>query len=97
MMPFWVPIILQAYLYSPAPGIRHILDHQVFSGGTVHKLLKQRMLLKDLSLKKIFLNKFIYLCIYFWLHWVFVAVCRLSLVVESGGYSSLRCADFSLR
>ena len=27
---------------------------------------------------------FIYLFIYFWLHWVFVAVCGLSLVVASG-------------
>ena len=35
--------------------------------------------------------------IYFWLHWVFVAVHRLSLVVVSGGYSSLWCAGFSLR
>ena len=36
------------------------------------------------------------LFIYFWLRWVFVAACRLSLVV-SRGYSSLRCAGFSLR
>ena len=35
--------------------------------------------------------------IYFWLCWVFVAVRGLSLVVVSGGYSSLRCAGFSLR
>ena len=34
--------------------------------------------------------------IYFWLHWVFVAVRRLSLVAVSGGYSSLWCAGFSL-
>ena len=34
--------------------------------------------------------------IYFWLGWVFVAACRLSLVVESRGYSSLQCAGFSL-
>ena len=33
---------------------------------------------------------------YFWLHWVFVAACGLSLVVESRGYSSLWCAGFSL-
>ena len=25
----------------------------------------------------------------FWLHWVFIAVCRLSLAAASGGYSSL--------
>ena len=36
------------------------------------------------------------LFIYFWLCWVFVAVHKLSLVVVSGGYSSLRCTGFSL-
>ena len=30
---------------------------------------------------------FTYLFIYFWLCWVLVAACRLSLVVASGGYS----------
>ena len=34
---------------------------------------------------------------YFWLCWVFVALCRLSLVAASMGYSSLQCAGFSLR
>ena len=37
------------------------------------------------------------LFIYFWLRWVFVAVRGLSLVVVSGGYSSLRCTGFSSR
>ena len=43
-----------------------------------------------------FKNRFIYL-FYFCLSWVFVAVCRFSLVVANGGYSSLQCAGFSLR
>ena len=38
---------------------------------------------------------FLFLFIY-WLCWVFVAPCGLSLVVASGGYSLLRCAGFSL-
>ena len=42
-------------------------------------------------------NLFIYLFIYFWLHWVFVAAHGLSLVAVSGGYSSLRCIGFSLQ
>ena len=42
------------------------------------------------------INLFIYF-IYFWLRWVFVAACGLSLVVVSGGCSSLWCAGFSLR
>ena len=32
---------------------------------------------------------FFNLFIYFWLHWVFVAVCELSLVAASGGHSSV--------
>ena len=43
-------------------------------------------------------KNFFILFIYFWLHWVFVAARRLSLVVASGGYYSLlRCAGFSSR
>ena len=40
---------------------------------------------------------FICLFVYFWLRWVFIAACALSLVVASGGYSSLRCLGFSLQ
>ena len=36
------------------------------------------------------------LLIYFWLLWVFVAACRLSLAVSSRSYSSLQCMGFSL-
>ena len=35
--------------------------------------------------------------IFFWLHWVFAAALRLSLVEASRGYSSLLCAGFSLQ
>ena len=38
-----------------------------------------------------------YLFIYLLLRWVFIAGRGLSLVATSGGYSSLRCAGFSLR
>ena len=40
---------------------------------------------------------FVCLFVYLWLHWVFVAACGLSLVVASGGYSSLWCTGFSLQ
>ena len=53
------------------------------------------MLSPYLCLFFFYINLFI-LFIYFWLHWVFVAGCGLSLVAESGGYCSLRCAGFSL-
>ena len=45
-----------------------------------------------------FLKKFyfIYLLIYFWLCWVFVAMGGLSLFAASRGYSSLRCTGFLL-
>ena len=40
----------------------------------------------------------LHLCLFFvWLCWVLVAVCKLSLVAASGGYSSLQCTGFSLR
>ena len=42
-----------------------------------------------------FFYKFI-LFIYFWLHWVFFATRGISLVVVSGGYSSLQFVGFSL-
>ena len=38
---------------------------------------------------------FIYL-LYFWLHWVLVALFGLSLVAGSGGYSSFQSLGFSL-
>ena len=44
----------------------------------------------------IYFNLFI-LFIYFWLCCVFVATRRLSLVVVSGGHSSLRCMGLSLQ
>ena len=43
-----------------------------------------------------FINLLIYIFIYFWLSWVFIAAHGLSLVVASGGYSLLRCAGFPL-
>ena len=39
----------------------------------------------------------VFLFLFFWLCWVFVAVCGLSLAAATRGYSSLRCAGFSLR
>ena len=44
----------------------------------------------------LFIHSFTHSLIHLWLHWVFVAVCGLSLVAASGAYS-VRCAGFSLR
>ena len=72
-------------------GIPHLFHIQHFSGMANKEMLAW-------SNFKLFLKLFIYLFIYlFWLRWVFVIVQRLSLVVASGGYSSLQCAGFSLR
>ena len=35
--------------------------------------------------------------IFFWMHCIFIAARRLSLIVASKGYSSLQCMDFSLQ
>ena len=42
-----------------------------------------------LRVNEMILNAFIYLFIYFWLRWVFIGACGLSLVAASVGYSSL--------
>ena len=44
-----------------------------------------------------FFIRFFFIIICFWLCWVFVAACGLSLVVASRDYSSLGCMGFSLR
>ena len=65
------------------------------SGGCKKINLEKR--LRDTSLHFFFsFYLFIYLFIYLWLHWAFVAVHRLSLVVVSGGYSrASHCGGFS--
>ena len=60
--------------------------------GNIQKVLQEAIFFGFLFLINLFI-----LFIYFWLCWVFVAAHGLSLVVASGGYSSLRCAGFSLR
>ena len=66
-----------------APGIHSLIK---IEGGSL-------VLGRDFQRDFLFFYKFTY----FWLRWVFVAACRLSLVAASGGYSSLWCAGFSLR
>ena len=52
----------------------------------------KKLVIDGLNLFFFLINLFIYL----WLCWVFDAPRGLSLVAASGGYSSLRCAGFSL-
>ena len=61
------------------------------------KFLLQDEQQNNSNVTTLFIFIFKNLFIYFWLCWVFVAVCGLSLVVTSRGYSSLQCMGFSLR
>ena len=52
---------------------------------------------KEVSDLNLFKKKiYFYLFIYFWSHWVFIAMFRLSLVAATRIYSSLQHLDFSL-
>ena len=75
---------------TPNPSLSHLATTSLFSVSVILFLFHRQVHLCHI------LNLFI-LFIYFWLCWVFVAVCGLSLVVASRGYSSLWCVGFSLR
>ena len=62
--------------------VPHKLSEKTFLTGFPHMILY-------LNVMKTFF--------FFWLRWVFVVACGLSLVAASGGYSSLRCVGFSLQ
>ena len=93
------------YLFSCIFYISHNLHKYIYNQQT--KILKAyRVHIICFSLcapspdTVTFLKKYlflIYLFIYLWLYWVSVAARGLSVVAASGGYSSLRCADFSLQ
>ena len=79
-------------LGSPETNLTHLLKLQT------HMLILYAILyIGSYDPSTIALLLFYFIIIIFWLHWVFVAACRLSLVVASGGYSSLLHAGFSLR
>ena len=44
-------------------------------------------LIKNFFLYNAFCTSFVKFFFFFWLHWVFIAACGLSLVVASGGFS----------
>ena len=67
--------------------------HHWFSLAWSQPFFKKK---EGLSFSSVLFLKFIYLFIYFGLCWVFVSVRGLSLVAESGGHSSSRCAGLSL-
>ena len=91
----WVQLLPSPYPSLPAqsPAFQHVLRGRDF---LPEWLAAPQILLIPLSISSFFFFlRFNF--IYFWLHWVFVAERGLSLVVASGGYSSLRRAGFSLQ
>ena len=90
-------------LLFPSPPAFNLSQHQglfkrVSSSHHVAKVLEfqlqQQSVVREPKLFAYFLSfsKWV-----FWLHWVFAAARRLSLVVASGGYSSSPCAGLSLQ
>ena len=92
-----ISLIYSSFCVDTFRDWRLPLDRGLHFGTSLHAR-KFFITVSQTELPIIFFNKFIYfIFIYFWLHWVFIAVCGLSLVVASGGYSSLWCAGFSLQ
>ena len=70
-------------------------------GNLIGLMLRRYLWLGLVSFFFFFFNKCIYLFIYFWLRWVSIAACGLSLVAAGGGCPLLRvqashCGGFSL-
>ena len=90
---WWIfPKLLYSFFISENLTQKH------YQGESFHRSNKEKKKIitnfKNTFFKYLFI--YLFLFIYFWLRCVFVAVRGLSLVVASGGYSSLRCAGFSL-
>ena len=83
-MPLWPSMVMSCFQVT-----------QVFLSFSMLRV-QYFFFLKNRWMLSFFKNLFI-LFIYFWPRWVFVAAHGLSLVVASGGCSSLWCAGFSLR
>ena len=76
------------------------LKYHILSKYLQNNLFKFKSQIANITFlsRILFFNKFIYFILfYFWLCWVFIAACGLSLVAASRGYSSLWCAGFSLQ
>ena len=74
-----------------------IQESQIFPYARSRQRVGDKIGVKADSFFKINLFIYLFLFIYFWLCWVFVAAHGLSLVAVSRGYSSLRCVGLSLR
>ena len=73
-----------------------VIKHSKIKFGLLYTFLSRTHTLLFCQIEFLFFFMYTNLFIYFWLHWVFLAAHRLSLVAVSGGYSFLRCAGFSL-
>ena len=82
-------------LFILSPGNKHL---DCFQFGVLQVILLKKFTQKSLH-GQVF-PYFIYLCMPFWLHWIFVAVHRFSLVAASDGFShcgtqALECKSFN--
>ena len=88
----WEPPMLNFMGSSVEPDL-YQLNESVANAAEHHR--KQET--KRLSTEVVFQHHLLKKNVYFWLHWVFNALCRLSLVVVSGGCPSVRYRGFSSR
>ena len=92
-----LPLTFSAGFLADRPSASHLCCHGGFLPLASSSFPPFPVFLPILCFFFFLVNLFIYLFIYVWLCWVFTAARGLSLVAVSGGYSSLRCAGFSLR
>ena len=92
----WYLIVVLIYISLITNDVEHLLMYLLAICIHISSLGKCLFKYFDHFLIALFFC-FIYLFIYFWLRWVFVAAHRLSLVAESGDHSLLQCTGFSLQ
>ena len=104
--PFFILLSFLSIIFFPS----HLLPFKVNTGVTsevcllcygysfLHRYFNAILLpiILIFSLQSVLKKGFIYLFIYFWLCWIFIALLGLSLVVASRGYSLLWCVGFFL-
>ena len=91
MIPFVCGIkkIIQTNVYSKTETCRYRKQTSGYQWGEGRgiTMFSNKAVLHNRNYQPLSCNNFLKIFIYFWLHWVFVIACELSLVVASRGYS----------